>query len=203
VILVFKDGAVIATHEDHQRDRIADAYPGARLLVTGAEIAWDPDPGGFYPGRLGANQSERFLADTGLERVEGQWRIAVRKVQALALAAIDHAAGEARNRFITDAPGQEGVYAIKREAAEKFKAANYLGPVPVIIQAEATAQEMTATQATDYVLATAEVWITIAAQIEQLRLTGKNAVRAGTTSQAVDAILADTLSALEAIRPSP
>lgn len=125
----------------------------------------------------------------------------IEEVRAAARRAIDDAAGAARDRFITTAPGQESVYQLKREAARDYQEAGYTGDVPSIIQAEANAQGMTPTQATDFILATAAQWIAIAVQIEQNRIAGKVAVQAAQSVSAVETIRDDALAALEAIKP--
>jgi len=90
-------------------------------------------------------------------------------------ARIDNAAGEARARYITVAPGQDAVYALKKEQAESYKAEGY--PVDttkyLLIQAEANAMASSTTVACDYILATANQWMQLAAAIEQIRQSAK------------------------------
>jgi len=128
---------------------------------------------------------------------------AIRMVRARvrALDRIDDAAGEARARFITTAPGQESVYQLKREHALAYAAAGYTGDVPAMVAAEAAAQGITEEAAADFILATAEQWIAVAAQVEQLRQAGKTAVRAAGTAAEIETIVSDTLDGLNAIRP--
>ncbi len=126
----------------------------------------------------------------------------IENVRVDALREIDFAAGQARARFITSEPGQESVYQLKREAAHVYRDAGYSGEVPAIIQSEANAQGLTPRAATDFIIATAEAWIAVAVQIEEIRQTGKVAVRAATESETIERLRGDALAALEVIRPA-
>jgi hypothetical protein len=103
---------------------------------------------------------------------------------------VDVAAGEARARYITVAPGQDVVYELKRVQAEAHKAASYpadLTDYP-LINAEQTARGGTAQEATDYILTKSAAWQQLAAAIEQLRQKAK-----------VDMATADSAADIEAI----
>lgn len=201
MILVFKDGAVIATHEDHQRDRIAGAYPGARLLSTGADIAWDPDPAGFYPGRLAESQSAAFLADTGLEHVEGAWRVSLAHLRQLAIDRVNAAAGAARLRFVTDSPFQGTEYDLTLEEARAYETAGYTGDVPPMVQAEVDAQGLTAQQAAEFIIATATGWRTAAALIKAIRRAAIVSIEVAGDEQTIDTLVAGAETALAAVQP--
>lgn len=118
-----------------------------------------------------------------------------------AIEAIDAAAGQARARYITVAPGQEGVYILKAAQAEAYRAAGYpadASPWP-LIALEAEARAMTPRVLADEVLWLRDAWTAKAAAIEAARLAGKRAVsealHPGEVAAARDAAIA-TLSAL-------
>lgn len=102
---------------------------------------------------------------------------------------IDIAAGKARARYITVAPGQEVTYMLKGQQAEAFKAAGYQGTVPAMVEAEANAVGCTAQEATDDILSQQAAWVVKCAQIEQTRRSWKL-----TVSTSADP-LADTIEA--------
>lgn len=159
----------------------------------------------FHPSNLWVDYDDSAAEGDIYDEQEGTFAPPppppIEDVRAAALRTIDEAAGAARARFITAEPGQESVYQLKREAAQAFKAAGYTGDVPAFIQAEATAQGMTAQEATDFILDTAAAWIAVAVQIEQLRQAGKVGTRAAQSVQAIETIRDDTLAALDLIRP--
>lgn len=72
-----------------------------------------------------------------------------------ALISIDAAAGAARLRYITDVPGQFATYALKLEQAKAFLDG---GQVQPFVQAEADAMGSTATEAAQFIVATAAGW---------------------------------------------
>lgn len=114
---------------------------------------------------------------------------------------IDNVAGNARTRYITSAPGQEMTYLEKSEEAADYAAAGYPADTTnyPFVAADATAYSITPQQAADQILAQRAVWITAGAQIEQVRLNGKNQVNTATTQQDVQLIVETTISALNAI----
>lgn len=89
---------------------------------------------------------------------------------------IDRFAGDARARYITVAPGQEGTYLEKRRQAQAFADAGYTGTPPAYIAAEAAATGSTATQAAQLILAQAAAWDVKGAEIEGCRRKWKIAV---------------------------
>ena len=91
---------------------------------------------------------------------------------------IDQAAGAARARYITVAPGQESTYMQKTMDATAYKAAGYTGDVPLMIQAEADAVGCTPQEAADQILAQAQAWLVKGSQIEGVRRSWKLTVAA-------------------------
>jgi hypothetical protein len=87
-------------------------------------------------------------------------------VQARSLAALDDAAEVLRGKFITANSGQVATYLLKQNQAAAFKAANYTGTVPGLVQAEADATGDTAKVSCDTILAQYDLWCTLAASIE-------------------------------------
>lgn len=123
--------------------------------------------------------------------------------QAGAVERINTAAGQARQRFITDLPGQEMIYKAKLDEAQAYLAAGEpedLTGFPLI------AAEVGITAQTAYQLAVlwpwmAEVWIAAAAQIEAIRLSGIAAVQSAQDIEGVSAAEEAARSALGAIQP--
>lgn len=116
-------------------------------------------------------------------------------------AAVDVAAGEARARYITIAPGQDIVYELKRVQAEAHKAADYpadLTDYPMI-EAEQSARGGTAQAATDYILGKSIAWQQLAASIELIKQKSKIDMAAATTATAIDLLAAAAISSLNAI----
>lgn len=121
------------------------------------------------------------------------------QVRAAAAAAIDAAAGAARARYITIAPGQEATYLIKAQQAREYRTAGYAGPVPALVQAEAAATGETAQVACDRILAEEAAWVAKAAEIESARRRGKVAVGAALDAAAVEAARDAAIAELAAL----
>jgi hypothetical protein len=85
----------------------------------------------------------------------------------------------------------------KERQADTFKAANYIGTVPGLVQAEADATGLTPQQACDSILTTRDQWLVKAAQIERERRKGKINVQAAITINAVTTALNTALTALD------
>lgn len=131
--------------------------------------------------------------------------------------AIDTAAGVARSRYLTIAPGQEVVYMAKSVQANAYKSAGYdfshLSDYLWII-AECNSQGADTTDATavqkvvDGILATEAAWSVVGSKIEQIRLGAKIKIAAetGTTADEIQkaktniaAEVADAVTQLEAV----
>lgn len=125
-------------------------------------------------------------------------------IKAAALAAIDAAAGKARARYITAAPGQEATYQAKSVEAESYIAAGRPAdatPYP-ILYAEAAVRGISVSDMADMVIALRDQWTAMAAQIEAQRIKGKLAVDAATASDdrvGIDAARTAAVTALEAL----
>ena len=115
--------------------------------------------------------------------------------------AIDAAAGDARAKYLTIAPGQEATYLAKAQDADKFIADGE--PVDLTgyswVSAEVNATGLTASQAAAAIRTQRDQWYAIGSYIEQLRLSGKAQVRAATTIQQVAQIRHSTITALKAV----
>lgn len=103
--------------------------------------------------------------------------------QAKSKAAIDAAAGEARRRHITIAPGQSETYTAKAAQAEAYLAA---GSPPDMtgwawVQADADAFGMSPETAANSILANRDAWVQIGAHVEAVRLRAKADVDAATS----------------------
>lgn len=119
----------------------------------------------------------------------------------LALQAIDEAAGRARARYITTAPGQELTYQEKAEEAIDYTTAGYpanLTNYP-FIQAETDATGKTAMQAAVDILAKRSEWVMIGSSIERQRISGKLSVTNATTTVEIEAAKTDVILALDTI----
>lgn len=116
-----------------------------------------------------------------------------------AAAMIDAAAGSARARYITVAPGQEATYLLKAQAAQAFAAAGFTGPVPPFVAAEADAAGVSPADAAAAILAQENTWLAIAVEIERHRRGGKVAVASAANEAAVTAAAGAAVAALAAI----
>lgn len=127
--------------------------------------------------------------------------LALRKMQSAQT--INTAAGQARQRFITDLPGQEMIYKAKLDEAQRYVS----GPEPAnldgfpLIAAEVGITAQNAYQIAVIWLWMAEVWIRAAAQIEAIRLSGIAAVQSAQDIEGVRAAEETATSALGAIQP--
>jgi hypothetical protein len=117
---------------------------------------------------------------------------------------IDEAAGQARLRHITDVPGQQAVYARKREQAAAYLAAvaadPQADPLPTpgpYIVAEAAALGVTAAELAANVVEIATLWEdTLSPAIEAQRISGKAAVQVAADEAAVLAARDAAIAAL-------
>lgn len=120
-------------------------------------------------------------------------RIEIKKYPALAdlkqqsYADIDAAAGAARARYITVAPGQSETYQENAADAAAYANAGYPAdstPYPWV-HAEATALGVPAAQVAQTITATKAAWITLGTGIEALRMKGKALVNQASTEAQV------------------
>ncbi|MDH4392663.1 MAG: hypothetical protein QE285_14730 [Aquabacterium sp.] len=123
--------------------------------------------------------------------------------RALAVRAIDEAAGEARGRHQTLSFGQAVVYAAKLAQAQAYTTAHAVdagAAVPAYVAAEAAAVGGTALAAAEAIVAAAAAFHAgPGPQIEQARRAGKLAVQAAGDADQIQAAVADALAALQAI----
>lgn len=109
---------------------------------------------------------------------------------------IDAAAGAARARYLTIAPGQEATYMYKSLQAAEYKAAGYSGPAPLFVQAEADAIGCTAAEACDLISAQADAWLVKGSQIEGVRRKWKLALEVSTDKESDLALAMEEFAAL-------
>lgn len=109
----------------------------------------------------------------------------VADLKSAAMAAIDSAAGAARARYITVAPGQEATYQAKSVEAESYIAAGRPAdatPYP-ILSAEAAVRGISVSDIADMVIGVRDQWTGIAAQIEAQRISGRLGVEAAAAAE--------------------
>lgn len=121
--------------------------------------------------------------------------------RAMALDAIDAAAGRARARYITVAPGQEGTYLLKAAQAQHYLEAGAPADATAwpLIALEAAARAMTPADLATEVLGMRDAWIGKAAQIEATRLAAKRAVLQAQDAAGIAAVRDEALTALAAL----
>lgn len=116
---------------------------------------------------------------------------------------VDAVAGEARRRYITDVPGQQAVYVRKLEQAQQYLVAYALdaqASAPPYIAAEAAALGVSAFHLATQVMSIAEFWDdTLSPAIEAARISGKAAVSAAESPEAVESARDAAIAALNAI----
>lgn len=165
---------------------ITDAYHADLLAAQSAGQCIEPDAAG-YPVAV-APPAPTLAEATAASR-----------------AAIDAAAGTARARYITVAPGQEATYMLKEAQARAYTAAGYPSATVAdypMVDAEAEALHgaaPTAAQiqsAADGIIAQADAWIAKAAQIERARIAGKQAVAAAVDVASVETARAAAMAEL-------
>lgn len=118
---------------------------------------------------------------------------------------IDHKAGEVRQLYISDPPGQQRVYDAKLQEAQAYLAAHALDPETATagpyLAAEATRRGMTALALATEVQAAATAWAATSPQIEAERVGGKQDVNAAADAAAVETARTACLAALDALAP--
>ena len=116
-------------------------------------------------------------------------------LRAAALLQVDAAAGAARMRWITYAPGQDMEYMATEAEARRYVAAGTGTPAEYpMLWAEAQAIGSTATLATvaAEVIALTDAWTAAGAEIKRLRRTAKLAIEAATSPAEIEAATAVT-----------
>lgn len=120
-------------------------------------------------------------------------------VKRRAYRAIDQAAGYTRLRYITDVPGQQAVYMTKLQEAKAYLANNLSTPGPHIAKRAEKKGISVLAEATE-VATTGETWNNVLSPaIEDARLSGKAAVKAGTTEAEVNLARDAAIAALNAL----
>jgi hypothetical protein len=105
------------------------------------------------------------------------------QLQNEAQARIDALAGQARLKYISTSPGQDATYTAKLKDAEAYVAAGYPTDASAYkwIMTEATHTQMTPVQVANRIIAAANLWITVGAEIEGARQAAKVAIKVATT----------------------
>lgn len=115
---------------------------------------------------------------------------------------IDKAAGEARKRYVTVAPGQSATYVAKALEAERYMAAgaplDMTGYPLVKAEMDALGYADGRTAATN-ILQARDSWLQKGAQIELLRLKYKNLIRRATTIQDAARLHDEAITALSKV----
>lgn len=148
----------------------------------------------------GANEGDTYDEQTG--EFSPPPRPPIEDIRRLAIARVNNAAGAARLRFVTNSPYQQTEYDLTYEEALAYRADGYTGDVPAMVQAEADAQRITARQATDFIIATADGWRAAAAAIKRIRRVAIVAIEAAATESDANTLAEDADTALEVIRPA-
>lgn len=123
------------------------------------------------------------------------------EIKSAAAARIDAAAGRARGRYITVAPGQDATYLAKALEADDYVALGRPSNETQfpILRAEAEARGITVSELADLVRATRDQWIQLAAAIEAIRIGGKLAVDAAVDADGVEAAAAQAEASLNLV----
>lgn len=128
---------------------------------------------------------------------------AITDARRLGAVAIDAAAGRARSRYITTAPGQSETYTAKYQEALAFIAAGYppdLTSYPFVAGESQPHTWMTPTQAATRIVAIGGYWReVIGPAIEAARVNGKDALDALDDLTAIEAHVTAVLSTLETV----
>lgn len=109
---------------------------------------------------------------------------------------IDAKAGAVRQRFMTTSPGQEATYLLKIEQAKAYAIANFTGPVPSLVQSEATATGKDAQTSALAIMGQQSQWSQLAGAIESVRRSGKEGVAKATTDEQALAVFDATVTGL-------
>ncbi len=181
------------------------AIHGANIPADVVEVTSDD-----YAALLAAQSSGKLIqpAANGYPVAVDPPPPSLADAKAAAAATIDAAAGGARARYITVAPGQEATYLLKEAQARAYKIAGYPSASVAdyqMVNAEsqavygATPTAAEIQTATDTIIAQADAWIGKAAQIEQARIGGKRDVSNAADLTDVEAALAAAIAELGAL----
>jgi len=165
-----------------------------------ADQAYGIDKNGVYIGLTTLDKIDEVIGHSlddskSWVRTNGEWNFSVTlsDLQTSSSNQIDHAAGQARLRYITDVPGQQAVY-IEKYAQAQAWIANPTGAVPPYVAAEAAAMSTDSTSGANEIIATADQWNnTLSPMIEQHRRASKISVSNAKTNADVIAALNSAL----------
>lgn len=160
-------------------------YLGLVAVGTPFKEVLGPPPSGDWMWDFGGNTWIR--------------KISLDAIKAQAAIDIDNQAGLTRGKYITDVPGQAATYLLKADQATKYKAGNYQGAIPGLVQSEATARGISAQQAADDIIAEQDQWVALTTGVETIRRLGKVNVKKATSPQAVETIRLQIINQLKAI----
>jgi hypothetical protein len=159
-----------------------DLIPVAESGFTAAITDYEGDGPAYWDGSAVQDIPARTSAAHVWDWPTKEWVLneatslaAAEATVAAALAQVDTWAGQARLRYITDAPGQPETYMKKEAQARAYVAAGYTGTVPSFIDAEATALSKTPTEVADDIITQADYWTNVKGPaIEAIRLLYKS-----------------------------
>ena len=127
----------------------------------------------------------------------------VSAARAAAVVQIDEAAGRARARYITTAPGQDATYTAKYAEAVAYRVAGYpddLAGWPYVAGESAPRADRTAREAADRIIRLGQLWgEVIGPQIEATRVNGKDRLAALGDAGAIAEFAAQVVAALDAV----
>lgn len=136
----------------------------------------------------------------------GAWELdaaALNAYKAQGKGAIDIAAGQARGRYITTAPGQDATYAVKYAEAKAYRDAGYppdLTAYPYITGESSPNAPRTAQEAADRIISLGDSWSgVIGPAIEATRINGKDALDDILNVDAITLHVMTVVAALDAI----
>lgn len=160
--------------------------------LAGAPVSWSREGGVLYGDAITPAQRVKVDAVLASHNVIDGSKVAAQRD-------IDDAAEAARLRHITPGAGQAATYILKDQQARAYRAARYPAGVPLMVHAEARATGASAQAAADAIIAKADAWMALAAEIEQVRRTGKVAVVAAIYGADFESARIAALDALAAI----
>ncbi|MCW7552599.1 hypothetical protein NX722_08035 [Endozoicomonas gorgoniicola] len=118
-----------------------------------------------------------------------------------ACAAIDHAAGNARSHFATSSAFIESEYQRAYDTAVAWINSGYQGDAPKPVKSDAEAYGRNEQEAAQYIKATGDYWFAALDDIRDIRLKGKQAVKASPDDADFMAIAQPFIDRLEALQP--